>query len=377
MTECGDRRGTRADEAALLGSHTLTHAAPGRRANGGARSATVAAAPAWRGVARRLMRGAATVLLYAVLVVPALALGGARLQRACIPGRSDPGCYEVEAVGSASPVAGVTLVTQVTHSKLAKFELALRAWDGFVSVALYAYDEAELQAFRSYACNRCVVTVVHGGKRKQAYPINLLRQIALERAVTELVLVFDSDFLPSPGLHGQLLQLLPPQVVGTAYVLPAFEFTRDVGSALPATYEQVQAACADGTMAVFHGKRGGHHFTKTERWLSSDSEYCVRRTGSRYEPYVVVNTSNAGFPRFDERYVNRGMNKVSWALALKAANFSFCVLPRVWVMHVWEARPRYLKPFVRLKSERGTELLASADARARLGTQHLPSQTAW
>ena len=59
-----------------------------------------------------------------------------------------------------------------------------------------------------------------------------------------------------------------------------------------------------------------------------------------FEPYLIVQGDAPHTPRFDERFVGYGKNKVQWVQALKAEGFSFWVLPRGFVTHVPHAQTR-------------------------------------
>ncbi len=271
-------------------------------------------------------------------------------EQACIPGRTDPGCYTVEVVTRLPRLStGFTLVTQTSLIKLPHLEHALRTWDGYVSLALYAYDDEEREAFLGYTCANCSVTVVHGGRRGQPYPINLLRNIALQNAPTELIFTLDTDFLPSPGMYEHLLSTVPTLVEGTVFVVPAFELTEHLP--VPSSYAALTAAVSNGTVRAFHCKRGVFHKdTQIDTWLNSNSSYCLSKTRRTYEPYIVANKTNPGFPAYNVSYVNRGMNKISWIVSLKQQQFRFCVLPHVYVIHEWEKRARYLPVFSNTRS---------------------------
>lgn len=259
----------------------------------------------------------------------------------CIPGRSDPGCYSVEEVkvnDAAPPEHSVTLITQLTLSKASVLTEALRVWSGFSSVVFYAYDASEALAVREFRCDKCIVTLVQGGTRKQPFPINLLRQVALVAARTELVFTLDTDFIPSAGIYEAIQQQVSLPLVGKALVVPAFEFRVNY-TAGPPRFSELKALLKARKLSVFHSKFGGHRDTRSDLWLEVDKPYCLNRTFGAYEPYVIVNTSNPGFPSYDVKYVNRGMNKIIWIRALKRTKFQFCVLPHVFLIHIWERRP--------------------------------------
>ena len=280
---------------------------------------------------------------------------------ACIPGRSDPGCYTVASLARpAAPETGITLVTQATRSKLHYLEPALASWGGPASIAFYAYDAAELAFFSAYRCAGCTVSVVHSGGAREAYPINLLRNVALSAAPTALVFLFDTDFLPSPQLHDLLVGHVARarETSRTAFVVPAFEFRKN--ASVPRSFPQLRDLYFSRAVRIFHGLSGGHQYTQVDTWLQSKVPYCLQCTGASFEPYVVVNKTEPGFPLFDEQYVDRGMNKVVWVRELKRRHYSFCVVPYAWVLHAYERRPRYLPH--RSKRGDGTGLRLSANA---------------
>ena len=182
-------------------------------------------------------------------------------------------------VRPAASVKGITLVTQTTRNKVRHLERALETWGGPVSVAFYAYDAEQLAFFSSYSCADCTISVVYGGLLQQAYPINLLRNVALVAAATNLAFVFDTDFLPSPGLHDALAAHVA-DVSGAnrmAWVVPAFEI-KQRGQDVPTDFSALRAAFKTGALDIFHGHRGGHHNTQVPRWLNTSEMYCLTRT---------------------------------------------------------------------------------------------------
>lgn len=134
--------------------------------------------------------------------------------RFCLPagGEGDGACYSVHSPFSTTVMAnqlggGVTLLLQTSPTKLRMVRAALGVWRGPASVALFARDPAEGAALRSsFRCASCVVSHVEAagapGAAAPAYPINLLRQLAVEAAPTDLCLVLDADFLPSVRKEG-------------------------------------------------------------------------------------------------------------------------------------------------------------------------------
>ncbi|KAI9347436.1 glycosyl-transferase for dystroglycan-domain-containing protein [Zopfochytrium polystomum] len=239
----------------------------------------------------------------------------------------------------------VTVATQTSLDRLGQIPELVRRWGGSVSVAVYVGTARELRGldaalslFRAALADavgdfdddgECVVTVSllfgveflyvqttdsdsdSGGDepvpvRRSGvahhpydllYPINALRNLAADRARTDLVFSLDADFVPSTGAraaltHPAVVALLtahlnpaaggptttattkPPP--GNLLVVPAFEYRGSPGplplpraaastattppaaaSGLPAnlTLAHLRAACASATIVPFHSRQ--------------------------------------------------------------------------------------------------------------------------
>lgn len=88
-------------------------------------------------------------------------------------------------------------------------EAICKHWEGPISLALYLSD-AEAQQFLRYAQGSDVLMgrgnvgyhVVY--KEGQFYPVNLLRNVALQQVNTPYMFLSDIDFLPMYGLYEYL-----------------------------------------------------------------------------------------------------------------------------------------------------------------------------
>ena len=96
-----------------------------------------------------------------------------------------------------------TLVTQLSMDRLHMLVPLLERWTGPASIALYLTD-AEAQDFVDHwegspsLTSRCNVGFHVMYKEGNFYPINTLRNLALEHTETDYVFLTDIDFLPSP-----------------------------------------------------------------------------------------------------------------------------------------------------------------------------------
>ena len=212
---------------------------------------------------------------------------------------------------STSAHAPITLVTQCSLDRIDRLQQQLASWRGPASVALYVDEQmgsaaaaeaeeaalARLRSASSEAASQLVVSLLYRAEEPKAaeepktaeddghtplYPINALRNLALEQATTELVLLLDVDFVPSAGLlrdlkrDGALLDELRTSRV--ALVLPAFEV--NPAHKLPAqqaALSSLLSGCEPPAASPFHCGHfaSGHAPTDFARWLRAHERYTV------------------------------------------------------------------------------------------------------
>ena len=121
--------------------------------------------------------------------------------------------------GGPSPPK-VTICTQLTINRLTRLDAMARSWQGPISAVMYIgyrgdrdQEMAELNEYwdQSDALRKFVdLHVVYKSEKEwftwegmvvDPYPINLLRQIAVEYARTEYIMYAEGDMVPSPGGH--------------------------------------------------------------------------------------------------------------------------------------------------------------------------------
>ena len=130
-----------------------------------------------------------------------------------------------------------------------------------------------------------------------------------------------------------------------------------------------------------------HGSTRFDKWLAATApEKLSCFLGNFYEPFVVVRNC-AVTPRFDERYVGYGKNKLAWITSLRAAGFHFYTVPRAFAVHVphqvseehrlWATHSRAIPQkrvvddmFFRLGVESGAELRTSQRPRKLLTKEY-------
>ncbi len=115
---------------------------------------------------------------------------------------------DLPAADSPLGATDVTLVAQLSMDRLHMIELLCQRWNGSLSLALYLSD-AETQQLVSFVRGSSVlrdrrnvgyhVVYREGGL---LYPVNALRNVALEAVRTPFVFLSDADFLPGGAAGG-------------------------------------------------------------------------------------------------------------------------------------------------------------------------------
>lgn len=288
-------------------------------------------------------------------------------------------------LGSTARASGdglaITAVVQISFhpTKLQRLlDLASRWGDGYISVVLYVCGEESpssvLEHLNSYVkehaslFEKTVIQIVtdRSPKASRRYPINILRNMGVENAPTDHVIVLDVDLVPNVGAYAALVKHLSLNTVSrekTALILPSFErsLAKDEDESLPIEAFHIPDTksdllphivfpengdddindgsdyddeIAEGKISPFHVEifPQGHGPTKFEKWITTLNPYQVEYA-PRFEPYFVVNKKN-GLPPFWEYFQGYGFNKWSWVAELHAAGWAFVVAPDSFLVHI-------------------------------------------
>ena len=127
---------------------------------------------------------------------------------------------------------------------------------------------------------RIVITIVYGDRLSAAhnslYPVNTLRNAALDAVKSEFVFGLDADFIV-----GGDLSTLPVPAEKTLYVLPCFRATADrkeeEGEAWPTSKEALVRWRAEGRVAGYDAPDWpfGHMDVEYDRWYTAKQHYQV------------------------------------------------------------------------------------------------------
>ncbi|XP_028172854.1 LARGE xylosyl- and glucuronyltransferase 2-like [Ostrinia furnacalis] len=265
----------------------------------------------------------------------------------------------------------VTLVLQLSMDRLQFLERLVKHWEGPLSAAIYLSDceVAKLESFirdwsDTLSARRNIGYHLVFKHDSVHYPVNYLRNVALENVNTPYVFLMDVDFVPMAGLYEHLrsaTKLINPYPQKKCLVVPAFETQRYRASPprnKPALLARI-GTHGTGDVAPFRAREWprGHRATNYSRWSIATAPYEVEWQ-SDYEPYLVVHRS---VPKYDTRFSGFGWNKVSHSVELRAQGYRPVVLPGAFVVHTphapspditaFRANPHYRICLALLKQE--------------------------
>lgn len=237
----------------------------------------------------------------------------------------------------------VTAVVHLSMDRLRALDELAKHWPGPISAVIYLSELEtslliEIISSESKHLTRRRNIAYHLVFRKNgfSYPINRLRNIALEQAETEFAFLTDVDFLPSYNLYEYLRSFLTTKMNQfenldrIALVIAAFENSQ-YKFEFPENKNQLERQLDLGSVSMFRGQLWprGQSPTDYNRWRLATQAYRVNWRPD-YEPFIVISRQVV---RFDERFVGFGWNKVEHIMKLAAQKYQFFVLPEVFIMH--------------------------------------------
>lgn len=238
----------------------------------------------------------------------------------------------------------VTFVTHLSIDRLQVLDDLANNWRGPISAAIYL-PEQETSIFMSYIAKSEKLS----GRKNIGYhlvfrdygfnyPINRMRNVALNHTVTPYVFLCDIDLVPPSNLYDNIRRSIAKMkeevsfgtMLNRALVVPAFE-TQEYKFEFPKDKKGLIQQLDQRKVSEFREQiwPEGHKQTNIEKWKTSSSNYEVDWARA-YEPFIVVHRD---VPRFDERFIGFGWNKVQHITHLAALNYKFIVLQDAFVIH--------------------------------------------
>ena len=273
---------------------------------------------------------------------------------------------------SSSDIHDVTVVTQLTFDRIYLLSLFLSHWTGPASIAIYAAD-GQLEELYKFVDSTAIINkrarenlAIHVVRANHSvlYPINYIRNVALDSVITPYVFLNDFEMLPNYDSYVSMKKAIKELFITTkkkiALVIPAFE-TSGNGSyrvPFPDSKEKLIQQLNNNKSFQFHQNSSypSHRPTLYRKWRNASDFYEIEWC-YRYEPYVVVRTNVV---RYDTRFVGYGYNKMSHIMELYAQSYTFVVHPFLFVLHEWHppslqkkiylGKNNYLKCLYKLKN---------------------------
>ena len=247
----------------------------------------------------------------------------------------------VEEISGSYPY-DVTLITQTSQERLFYFEYTTKRWTGPISVSLFVSteDQDNIDAYKSYLSKFKLIQVHTCISNTIDYPVNRMRNIAIENVATTHFFVCDMDLWPSQGLYETILSLSSYILKDDwlAVIVPAFQYNYNVSSCadlescvktvqplLPHTKEELRACLKEKTCSSFRPKTQTHSYYYRQWTIEPEHKNISMVETFRsisQEPYVFVKRSSH-LPLFNETFYNYGYNKVQWIEHLRYSGYKF------------------------------------------------------
>jgi len=180
------------------------------------------------------------------------------------------------------------------------------------------------------------------------YPINHLRNIGIQTAITDYIYVIDADFVPTTKLYdfakSTVISLLEKATQPTAYIVPCLAIKEEYKGKYPDTIKELQPLMKSG-VAYITDTLEGHRTTSTQIFMNppvfSGSLFYEVCFEPLWEPYYILNRRDH-MPYYDERFKNQGGDKQSHAVLMNAIGFRFLVLRDHFMYHMDHPQPKWL-----------------------------------
>jgi hypothetical protein len=238
----------------------------------------------------------------------------------------------------------LTIAVPLTADRILRLESMSKFYGGGpLAAAVLIRSEEEAAMFvhiwkrRPWLFNHVDVTMVSNSQNSMqggAIPLNALRNLAVRLATTEFILMLDVDMNPATSSfacfrdpEGKLLSGLFTETERRSYAVPVFITDIHVRPALTKSELLNQLHHRVGAAYCINSQRA----VKMDKWLRATSPYETRFL-TDFEPFGICRRSQ--HPRYDERFVGYGFNKVAWAWGAEASGVRLHVLSESFVTHL-------------------------------------------
>eukprot|EP01132_Coremiostelium_polycephalum_P005757 gene5757-7164_t len=238
----------------------------------------------------------------------------------------------------------ISIVTQTTVDRLYKVAKMAERWRGPISTAVYITNpEVDIDKMKNMIDVNPIlkefadIHLFYANHTR--YPVNNLRNFAIQSARTDYVFIMDADFVTPTGLHDYLVSWIEHPNYNTdpeikhAFVVPSFSTWSDPDTIPNDKEGLLKKMVEDQTIKPSNLEvcMKCHTPTNYPRWMIATEPYYVDYHWV-YEPYLVYNRSRNEL--FDERLKGYGFDKNSHVWVMAAQKYRFTVLPRAYIVHI-------------------------------------------
>ena len=232
----------------------------------------------------------------------------------------------------------VTLLTQLSANRMPSLQRLILSWEGPISAAIYTSDISNVTEFFTNwlkSVNRQNVQIHLVEQYNIWYPVNVMRNVAQDNAMTQYVFMLDVDFLAMPNLYATVMYHLPEffklkQPTNSVMVIMALQ-VNNTGS-FPETKAKIQEQWKTKVNPfIYNPTFIDGEPTDYDRWVHSNELFEIPYTFP-VEAYFVLEKHSS--PSYDEMFLQRWYDKVSHILELYSRGFHFWVSPHGYVVHL-------------------------------------------
>ena len=235
----------------------------------------------------------------------------------------------------------ITLVTQTTVERLFYLQYLVTRWHGPFSIAV-GYENETLSSIQS-SFHYPSVSLAFAKVNATYYPINRLRNIAINRTKTTHFFLADMDFWPSKNLYESFHQL-PSHIQQDEWltiIVPGFQylkvvppdaqlqsFVASVAQKIPTTKAELNSCLYNRACQRFRPETKTHSYHYNTWMTEPETKPITMLEKFKYkvqEPYVMIQKTDH-MPLFSELFYNYGRNKVQWIEHLRYIGYKFGLL---------------------------------------------------
>ncbi|KAK8803461.1 hypothetical protein WA158_001155 [Blastocystis sp. Blastoise] len=247
---------------------------------------------------------------------------------------------EKKLIRGAEKEFDVTMISQTSSDRLFYLKYIKERWIGNIAIAVYCPEEKRQMIEETLSLLQLpsrVKIILHIPKDPKIYPINLLRNIAIEGIETSHFWVADMDMWPNWDLY-QTLSGLPRKFLADdslAVIVPSFSYKSYysingclsvltcallIKDEFPATKSELTHCVNTGNCAPFRNESYTHayHFPGWHTLPATTS----------------LTYKTPSLPYFDSRFINYGFNKVQWIETLRYSGYKFAVLSQSYAIDI-------------------------------------------